>query len=144
MDEIGYLIKRAQHALRLTIDNALAALGLPLPQYIALVHIQNEAGISNAELARRAFVTPQTMHRVVTGLAERGLLAIESHPQLERVKQIFVTATGQALLAASAEIMAAAEAAPLAAFSEAEQETFRAMLERYLSALATGSEDDDV
>ncbi|MCB0010217.1 MAG: MarR family transcriptional regulator, partial [Anaerolineales bacterium] len=81
MDEIGYLIKRAQHALRLTIDNALAALGLTLPQYIALVHIQNEAGISNAELARRAFVTPQTMHRVVTGLAERGLLAIESHPQ---------------------------------------------------------------
>lgn len=135
MDEIGYLVKRAQHALRLQIDQSLNDLNLTLPQYVALSHIHVEAGISNAELARRAFVTPQTMHRVVTGLEKRGLLDRRSHPQLERVKQLFLTNEGQQLLSESRKVIDAIEAQSLSQLSNEEVNTFRVLLQKYLAAI---------
>lgn len=132
MEEIGYLVKRAQHALRLQIDNSLNGLDMTLPQYVALSHINEESGISNAELARRAFVTPQTMHRIVTGLELRGLLERTAHPQLERLLQLFLTDEGKYLLTKAAKVIADVERQSLVSFSNDEMETMRVLLLKYL------------
>lgn len=135
MNEIGYLIKQTQHTLRLKIDEALNELNLTLPQYVALSHISVQTGISNAELARRAFVTPQTMHRIVTGLEKHGLLNRKPHPQLERVIQLFLTEEGKRLLSESGKIIAAVEAQSLAQLSSDEVKVFRVLLQKYLAAI---------
>jgi len=80
-DPFGYVLKRTQLALRGAMDGALATLDLTTPQYAALSELAKEQGLSNAELARRCFVTPQTMHRILGGL-ERDALVIRGIPNM--------------------------------------------------------------
>lgn len=50
-----------KQALRSHLAAGLRELGLTMPQYASLTFLRDEPGASNAALARRAFVTPQTM-----------------------------------------------------------------------------------
>jgi DNA-binding MarR family transcriptional regulator len=70
----GYILKRAQQSLRTRMDRELKAHELTTPQYAVLVITATSPGISNADLARAAFVTPQTMQGIVSILEKRGLL----------------------------------------------------------------------
>lgn len=69
---LGLLVKRAQQALRVALDSALADAGLTTAQYATMAAVATEPGLSNADLARRVFVTPQTVHGIVRGLEEAG------------------------------------------------------------------------
>ena len=88
---IGYELKRAQHALRLGMDGALREVGLTTPQYAALTVVEGEEGVSGALLARRCFVTPQTMNGVVVNLEKAGLLERRPHPEHGRVLRAYLT-----------------------------------------------------
>lgn len=71
---VGYALKQAAAALRQAMDAALQPLDLTVPQYACLELLHQRPGLSGAELARGAFVTRQSMHGVLSGLRERGLL----------------------------------------------------------------------
>lgn len=102
---LGYAIKRAQHALRIRMDDALRPIGLTTPQYSALSAVSARPGISNAELARSAFVTPQTMQAILAGLEREGLLQREPDPAHGRILRSVLTAKGSALLANAHRLM---------------------------------------
>jgi DNA-binding MarR family transcriptional regulator len=82
---LGYKLKKTQHALRLRMDEALGLLELTTPQYAVLAQLELDPGISNAVLARRSFITPQTMHGIVSKLEARGLMCRKSHPDHGRI-----------------------------------------------------------
>jgi DNA-binding MarR family transcriptional regulator len=107
---VGYQLKRAQHLLRLATDAALRPLNLTTPQYATLSAIAEVPGASNAALARRAFVTPQTMNEIVRGLVSVGLLARQAHPEHGRVIQLYLTPAGQASLREAHDRVNAVEA----------------------------------
>jgi DNA-binding MarR family transcriptional regulator len=94
---IGYLLKRAQHALRQTMDDSLRPLGLTTPQYAALAAVEETPGSSGAELARRCFVTPQTMNEIVRNLLDRGLLVRRGNPRGAKVIPLSLSPKGRAL-----------------------------------------------
>jgi DNA-binding MarR family transcriptional regulator len=71
---VGYVLKVAAVALRNSMDAVLRPLGLTVPQYACLELLGQRPGLSNAELARGAFVTRQSMNVVLHGLEERGLV----------------------------------------------------------------------
>ncbi|MDG9705665.1 MarR family winged helix-turn-helix transcriptional regulator [Streptomyces sp. DH37] len=71
---LGYRLKRAAAALRGAMDRALRERGLTVPQYACLELLDQQPGLSNAELARGAFVTRQSMNVVLRGLEEAGLV----------------------------------------------------------------------
>jgi DNA-binding MarR family transcriptional regulator len=81
----GYALKRAQHALRISMDRALRPLGLTSPQYAVLSAIELDPGISSAALARAAFVTAQTMQGIVANLERAGLLERSIDPSHGRI-----------------------------------------------------------
>jgi DNA-binding MarR family transcriptional regulator len=56
------------------MDGVLRPLRLTVPQYACLELLGQRPGLSNAELARGAFVTRQSMNVVLQGLEERGLV----------------------------------------------------------------------
>ncbi len=56
------------------MDENIKYLGLTTPQYAVLSQLELESGISNAELARRSFITAQTMHGIVSNLEKRELI----------------------------------------------------------------------
>ncbi len=96
--QFGYLLKRAQHAFRTRIDDALRPLGLTAPQYAVLSAVDAIAGVSNAELARAAFVTPQAMQGVLANLERDGLLKRTAHPDHGRILRNELTAEGRQAL----------------------------------------------
>jgi DNA-binding MarR family transcriptional regulator len=73
-NEVGYLIKRVQQALRGVLDSILAGSGLTMAQYAVLYNLAHSPGASNAELARLSFRTPQTTIRLVRGLERKHFL----------------------------------------------------------------------
>ena len=68
MARVGYLIKRAQTVLHDAMADALGSLDLTVTQFAVLTFLDEEPGLSNADLARRTFVTPQSMHAVLQEL----------------------------------------------------------------------------
>jgi len=96
---LGYALKRAQHALRVSMDNVLRPLNLTTPQYAVLCAIEAEPGISNARLARAAFVTAQTMQGVLSNLERDELLRRLPDPAHGRILRSELTAQGRNLLA---------------------------------------------
>jgi DNA-binding MarR family transcriptional regulator len=107
---IGYALKLAQQALRTHLDSGLREIGLTTPQYAVLTFLKNEAGASNATLARRAFVTPQTMQAILVALERAGFISRTAHPGHGRVQKTELTAKGSNALEAASGIVANAEA----------------------------------
>lgn len=95
---LGYALKRAQHALRTCMDDALRPLNLTSPQYAVLCAVEVEAGLSNARLARAAFVTPQSMQGILANLERDGLLARQADPGHGRILRNELTEAGRAML----------------------------------------------
>jgi DNA-binding MarR family transcriptional regulator len=99
--ELGYLLKKVQHELRRLMDQSLREIDLTTPQYSLLSSLAEFPGISSAELARKCFVTAQTMNLIVQNLESRGLIAREPKPDHGRVLTTALTEEGQTLLKAA-------------------------------------------
>ncbi|WP_128374854.1 MarR family winged helix-turn-helix transcriptional regulator [Streptomyces cavernae] len=97
-----YLVKQLELAIRSFMDEALRPYGLTTFQYTALTVLQRRGGLSSAQLARRSFVRPQTMHEIVRSLEERGLIERAHAPGNRRIMEARLTRDGEELLAACA------------------------------------------
>lgn len=134
-DRLGYELKRAQQALRTAMDKGLERHGLTTAQYAALAMLEDASGISSAELARRCFVTPQTMNVIVAGLERRGLLERRAHPVHGRILETTLTGDGAALLELAHEQVRAIEAQMSAQLSTTERRQLFDLLGRCTRAL---------
>ena len=127
---MGYALKRAQHGLHSTMDGELRHYGLSVSQYACLQILASRPRISNADLARDAFVSRQAMHQLLTGLQATGLVSAVGQGRGQRYA---LTAEGRTRLRTASSTVAAIEQRMLATLSPAE----RGQLHRQLSICAT-------
>ena len=120
-NRIGYELKRAQHALRLGMDEELRGLGVTTPQYAAMSVLAEEPGLSNAQLACRSFVTPQTMNQILGRLEALGLVERLEHPEHGRVLQAYLTEGGDQLRRECTRLVIAVEERMVSGLSEEER-----------------------
>lgn len=139
-NSVGYELKKVQHSLRLSMDAALKELDVTTPQYAALSVLAEEPGISNATLARRSFVTPQTMNQILVRLEAAGLVERRAHPEHGRVLQAYLTGEGERLRQECARRADAVERRMVAGLSEDERLAFLESLRECSAALR---QDDD-
>lgn len=132
---VGYELKRAQQALRSALNQALAELGLTAPQYAVLAVLEEAPGVSSAELARRCFVTAQTMNAIVAGLQRRALLERGAHPTHGRVLETRLTPAGSSLLAGAHGRVRAVERVMTTEVSPSERLALVDLLRRCATAL---------
>jgi DNA-binding MarR family transcriptional regulator len=97
-EELGYLIKEVQQELRKKMDKTLSTIGLTTPQYAVLSQLREYPGLSNAELARKSFVTPQTMNLIIKNLEERKLVIRTAASNHGKILKAEVSEAGLALL----------------------------------------------
>ena len=95
---LGYLLRQAQAATRLTLERALAGLGVTPPQFAVLTMLKAYPGLSGADLARVAVLTPQTVGVIIGNLERDGAIRKEPHPVHGRVLQWTLTRRGASLL----------------------------------------------
>ncbi|MBX9645425.1 MAG: MarR family transcriptional regulator [Xanthobacteraceae bacterium] len=95
---LAYLLRQAQAAARLTMERSLADLGITTPQFVVLTMLKAYPGLSGADLARVALLTPQTVGVIIRNLERDGAIRKTPHPVHGRVLQWTVTKRGAALL----------------------------------------------
>jgi len=122
---VGYVLKQVQATLHNAMDGVLRPLGLTVPQYACLELLGRQPGLSNSELARRAFVARQSMNLVLRRLQERGLLTRPDRAAQGRARPTELTATGQATLHEASVAVRAVEQQLFSPLSPAQQRQLR-------------------
>ena len=112
------------------MDELLEPIGITVPQYNVLSAVQLQPGISNAALARGAFVTAQSMQGIVANLERIGLLRRKPHPTHGRIRQSELTVKGDAVLAKAHKLLIGVEEAMTSGFKKEEIEALRSLLHR--------------
>jgi DNA-binding MarR family transcriptional regulator len=94
---LSYVIARLDRAIRRAIEERLAPHDLTVPQYTTMSVLRNRPGLSNAQLARRSFVTPQSMNEVIAGLEDAGIIKRAADPEHKRIRRARLTPRGRRL-----------------------------------------------
>ena len=95
---LTYLIGRLERVLGRRLTGALEPWGLTLPAYTALSVLRVHDGLSNAQLARRSLVTPQSMIEALAQLVEDGYVRRSADPDHGRIIRMHLTAAGRRVL----------------------------------------------
>ncbi|KXG87929.1 MarR family winged helix-turn-helix transcriptional regulator [Agrobacterium bohemicum] len=127
---LGYLLRQAAHAYRVQAEQALADVALTLPQFSVLTMLASYPGHSNADLARLALLTPQTMSVIVANLLKAGLVVRQDHAVHGRIRHIVLTENGLTVLTLAKQRVYAIENDMLEGLSDAEEQTVRDWLVR--------------
>jgi DNA-binding MarR family transcriptional regulator len=123
---ISYVVARLERAVRAAINERVRPHGLTTLQYttLSVLGLRGEP-LSNAQLARRAYMTPQAMSEVLEALEGKQLIQRNPHPNHRRVFPASLTAKGRRVLAACDDAVA-----------EMEEEMLRELSPSARSALA--------
>src|SRR6202050_3274506 len=95
----GYLIKRAQSVIHLALEKIVSEQGLGIPHYVVLTLLAETPELPNAELARKAFVTPQSMNEVLKQLEASGLVERQQSQSNARILNAHLTHAGKKKMA---------------------------------------------
>ena len=135
---LAYLLRQAQAATRLTLERALAELGVTTPQFVVLTMLRAYPGLSGADLARVALLTPQTVGVIIRNLERDGAIRKTPHPIHGRVLQWTLTRRGATLLDKCRRHVQAVERRLAAGLSAKSQVTVRRWLARIAADFQQG------
>jgi DNA-binding MarR family transcriptional regulator len=132
---LSYVIGRLDRVLRRRLSAAVEPAGLTLPAYTALSVLRAQDGLSNARLARRSLVTPQSMSEVVSLLVDQGYARRRAEPGHGRVIRIELTDAGRRVLEQCDRLVVDVELEMLGDLDADEAERLRDVLMRCGRAL---------
>lgn len=133
---IAYLIGRLDHMLNRRIRDSIAPMGITAAQYTALSVFRKHGQLSNAQLAERSMVSPQSANEMVKTMEQRGWIARQSPATHGRIIQIGLTAQGLELLKKCDAAVVEVEAAMLAEIGEDLQAPLYAQLKTMVRGLS--------
>lgn len=119
-DRPGYLIKQVATAFRKVAEERLRETGLSMSQYAVLRALSDVPGAPAAELARRTFVTRQSLRDVLGGLQKAGLASVAAEPAARRTRPVTLTAEGRRRLNRAEALVSDVEERMLAGISSAD------------------------
>lgn len=119
-----YVLARLTRIVQRRLEEALQPHQLTLPQYTTLTVLLRRPGLSNAQLARRAYITPQSMQEVLRTLEDRGLVARSPSVDNMRILKVSLTSTGKRLVAQAERDAAEVDEALLATLTPFERKLF--------------------
>ncbi len=136
---VGYLVYRVERRLRARLDQELRVHGVSTPEYVTLSLLRERDGLSCAQLARWALVTPQAMNLVISGLERRRLVRRRPDPKHRRVLRASVTSKGLEVLARCDHSMDVIEADMLGDLAPETVEVVRTAMSSFAHSLEATS-----
>jgi DNA-binding MarR family transcriptional regulator len=100
---LGFLLRQAAHTYHLKMEKALSDYGLTPPQFTILKIVSVYSGCSNAEIARYASLTPQTVNLMINKLEKLEFVIKSAHPHNKKVQCIEITKDGLHILEQSSD-----------------------------------------
>ena len=137
LPRLSYLVFRLERRIRAHLDDALARHGSTTTEYMTLSELRLRAGLSSAQLARIAFVTPQAMNQVIRSLEQRGLIRRRPGDNGGRELGTTLTRAGAGLLRRCDRALDELEHVMLADLDDRDHDTFSGYLTACADALHT-------
>lgn len=130
--QLGYLLVRAADHVSRPWATALRAHGINPRQFSMLAWLAQAPGLSQAELARRVMVTPQSMSESLTALMDAGWIARRA---LERghAAELQLTPQGRRLLTKAYPVVLATNRESFAGLTSAERAELARLLHKLIS-----------
>jgi DNA-binding MarR family transcriptional regulator len=128
------LIGRLDRIVRRALEARLRPYEVTLLGYTALTVLAVRPGLSNAQLARRSFMTPQGMNQAIAVLAERGLVRRTPDQNHRPEQRIELTARGRRVAARWSAEVAASERELLAALAPEARDRLNTLLHTVVDA----------
>jgi DNA-binding MarR family transcriptional regulator len=122
---LSYVVARLERAIRRAINERVQPYGLTTLQYTTLSVLGRRGALSNAQLARRSYMSPQAMSEVIAALEQRGLIERSQHPNHRRVYPAGLTPKGHEVLAACEAAVDELEAEMFGGLDEASRRCLR-------------------
>jgi DNA-binding MarR family transcriptional regulator len=138
---ISYLVARLERAVRAGIAKRVAQHGLTTAQYTTLSVLGARGGLSNAQLARRVFITPQSMSEVLRALEAKGLVERRNRRGLGRTLPAELTRRGRTVLAACDRLVDELEEQMLRGVAASDRAALRVALVSAADGLRADSPD---
>jgi len=123
-------IKLAEVSTQAAKEAVLTRTGVTKAQYNALLVLHDSPGLTSAELARRCFVTPQSMNETVGRLERDGYVSRQQHDTHRHVVEIRITPAGKEVFRAADKVVVGLERRLRRELSDDELETLGDLLRR--------------
>lgn len=140
---LNYTAYRLARALNRFAENTALAHGVTLSQFFVLQVLGEGLPLSNAQLARRTFVSAQAAHTVSNELIDAGLVDRGSHPSNRRIRLVSLTEAGWDVLAQCHAELRAHEDRLVSIIGADVHGSLAEALDRGAAALAGGYFGDD-
>ncbi|MBF4461134.1 MULTISPECIES: MarR family winged helix-turn-helix transcriptional regulator [unclassified Rathayibacter] len=132
---LGYLLKEASSALRVSLEAVLRPLGMTVTHYSCLELLAQWPGLSNSELARGAFVTRQSMNVLLQALERDGFVTRPAAPPVGKALPTRLTSRGEQSLAEATRAVRAVEVRMLRGLSPEERSAAAGILRSMIRSL---------
>lgn len=129
-EDLGSLVKLVSSARRRQIEKALRPLGLTPQQGLSLQILMHTPGSTHSDLEWILCIEKPSVTSLVNGLEKRGWVVRRQHPEDARIKQIFLTDSGEALAVRAKATVNSLKAGLNAALSEEERSTLKELLKK--------------
>jgi DNA-binding MarR family transcriptional regulator len=133
-------VARLDRLVRSRLAEALRPLGVTVPQYTLMSVLDHRPGLSNAQLARRSYISAQAMHQLVQTLEERGLIRRSSSPDHGRVQMTELTRGGRDLLTRCDSAVGEVEEQLFGRLGQEEEPHLRRLLEAIIDSVGVRDE----
>lgn len=133
-----YRIGRVDQGIRKEMRLRLAEWDVSVPEFTALAVLKRRPGLSNAQLARRSLVTPQSMNEILVKLEERELVRRQVDPDHARILRAVLTTEGQELLAVAEPVVVSIQDQLFAGISDADRQVLSDALGSAMTKLRSG------
>ena len=141
---VSYALARLHQWVLAGISERVGPHGLTTLQFTTLsILSRHGAPLSTSQLARRAFMTPQSMSEVTHALERKGLIERNPDPNHRRTLPATLTTKGRGVLAACEDAVSEFEDSMLEGFAERDRAVFLDMVKAAVRNLGGGFPSDE-
>lgn len=131
----GFLANQMARLFAKGLQQRIRSLGLAPAQFMTLLALWDEDGLTQSELVRRLDVEQATMANTLTRMERDGLIERRSNPADGRSQSIHMTQKAKDLCIPATDAAGAQNEAALADFSASERELFLVLMQRAIAAM---------
>lgn len=135
--QLGFLLKDTSRRYTRRFEERAQALSLTLPQCRALLHLENNEGVSQKRLSELTELDPMTLVRILDRMEADGWVQRRFDPADRRAHTLWLTAKSRPVLEHIARLIAETRAETLHGLSNEERSTLTGLLERVHANLSS-------
>ena len=132
---IAMALRGAYLSMHRQTNAHLSPCNITADQYVCLILLEEQDGITQQELVKRANSDPNTIRAILVLLEKRGLITRENHPSDGRARIVHITKKGRNLLIETEAAIKPVQESLAAPFSVEEARVLISNLKRILEEM---------